>query len=98
MACFFNGRRKNKKNPMKKIILISLFAIAVCKTSIAQTAGVVVSDKPGWHMIGERHAGYKTDRDEIMIVGSRFFKQVKLKVKDAPVNITSFDVFYKNGS
>jgi hypothetical protein len=83
---------------MKKIILFSLLSIAVYNTSIGQTAGVVVSDAPGWHRIADRHAGYKTDRDEIMVVGNRFFKQIKLKVKDAPLNLISFEVYYKNGS
>ncbi len=83
---------------MKKILLLSLFSIAVFTTSIAQTPGVVVSEKPGWHRIADRHAGYNTDRDEIMVVGNRFFKQVKLKVKDAPLNLTSFEVYFKNGS
>ena len=79
---------------MKKTLLIFILAVAVFNTSNAQTAGAVVSNKPGWHKIADRHASYKADRDEIMLVGKRHFKQIKLKVEDATLNLTSFDVVY----
>jgi len=81
---------------MKKIILILSLTSAIISTSVAQTPGVVVSDKPGWHKIAERHVNYKTDRDEIVMVGNRHFKQIKIKVEDAPINLTSFEVYYSN--
>jgi hypothetical protein len=85
-----------KKNTMKKSILIFILAIAFCHTSIAQTPGVVISEKAGWHKIAERHVGLKTDRDEILVVGAGHFKQIKLKVEDAPISLTSFDVYFDN--
>ena len=83
---------------MKKLILICMLATAASITSIAQTPGVVISDKPGWHKIAERHAAFKADIDEILVVGNNHFKQIKLLVKDAPVYINSVDVYFGNGT
>src|SRR5436853_6812566 len=83
---------------MKKFILTYMLAIAAYNLSVAQTPAVVITDKPGWHKIADRHASFKADIDEIMVVGNDHFKQIKLVVKDAPVYIASVDVYFGNGT
>lgn len=61
---------------------------------LAQKPAVVVSDKPGWHKITECHVSYKTDKDEVLVVGNNHFKQVKLKAEDSSVDLKSMEVYY----
>ena len=59
--------------------MIILVAIAGSyATAIAQTPAVVISDKAGWHKIGERHVSFKKDHDEIL---ERNNMQVKFNKK-----------------
>ncbi len=81
---------------MKMKLCIALLFLAVSGASVAQTAKVVTSEKPGWHKIGERHVGFKADQDEIIVLGNDHFKQVKLKVKDASISLNSFVIYFSN--
>jgi len=83
---------------MKKFILIYMLATVAYNLSVAQTPAVVITDEPGWHKIAERHASFKADIDEIMVVGNNHFRQIKLVVKNAPVYIASVDVYFGNGT
>jgi hypothetical protein len=83
---------------MKKFLFISLLLVAFFNCAFAQTPGVVLSENAGWHKIAERHADYKSDRDEVIVVGNNHFRQIKLRVKDAPVNVASMDLYFGNGS
>ena len=83
---------------MKKIILILLLAFSPAlfiNSVYAQKPGVVTSDKAGWHKIGEVTADFKTDRDEIMVMGADKYKAIKLKATDAPIHITDMKVMYE---
>lgn len=78
-----------------KIILFVLF-LAVNSVS-AQQPGVVLSDKSGWHKIGETKVNFKTETDEIIVIGANRFSAIKIKVTEAPVNIKSFDIHFDKG-
>jgi hypothetical protein len=83
---------------MKKNFLIAL--IAVCSFSYAAVAqekvAVETNDKAGWHKITETIANLKSDRDEVMVMGADHYKAMKLKVTDAPVEITDLTVVFEN--
>lgn len=81
---------------MKKIIL-ALLTIATYTTTQAQQPNVVMSDKTGWHKIGETTADFKTEVDEIMVVGADRFGYIKIAVTDASINLESFDIIFENG-
>ena len=80
---------------MKKLINIVFLLIAGYVN--AQQPGVVVSDKSGWHKIGETSVDFKKEKDEIMVVGADRFATLKIKVTEAPLNLTSFDIYFENG-
>ena len=80
-----------------KIIVFILLLVANYNTVSAQQPGVVLSDKSGWHKIGETTANFSHEKDEILIVGASRFSQIKIKVTDAPVNIQSFDIHFDKG-
>lgn len=82
---------------MKKTILFVLLVMANCTGIFAQKPGVVLSDKQGWHKIGETTVDFKTETDEIMVMGADRFESVKIKVTDAPVNLISFEIYFENG-
>ena len=85
---------------MKKNIFLALVAIASFGYSAfaQQKAAVELSSTPGWHKITETVANLKSDRDEVVVLGADHYKAMKLKVTDAPVEITDLTVFYENDS
>ncbi len=82
---------------MKKIIIVALVAIASCTTAFSQKPGVVLSDKEGWHKIGETTVDFKTESDEIMVMGADRFGFVKIKVDDAAIKLESFEIYFESG-
>ena len=79
-----------------KLLLCVLFALAN-NAVFAQKPGVVLSDKSGWHKIGENVVNFNTETDEIIVVGATRFSAVKIKVTDAPVNLKAFDIYFDKG-
>ena len=83
---------------MKNLTIISLLLLSLCSTAIAQKqSAVVVSDKTGWHKIGETTVDFKKERDQIMIIGSNKFANISLKVLDEPIDLRDMDIFFENG-
>jgi hypothetical protein len=83
---------------MKKIMLVLvMFAVAQLNLAHAQKPGVVVSDKAGWHKVGEVKADFKMEKESIVVMGADMFKSIKLMVTDAPINIVSLKVYYEDG-
>lgn len=80
---------------MKKFIIMLLLA-ASSANMWAQTPKVVISDKDGWHKIGETVVSLDKETDKILIVGANRFASVKIKVTEAPIRLESFDIFYDN--
>jgi hypothetical protein len=83
---------------MKKIILV-FFAMSALLVNVAfaQEPSVMLSDKPGWHKIGEVKADFKMENQSISVLGKDKFKSILLKVTDAPINIEGIQVFYESG-
>lgn len=80
---------------MKKFVVM-LLLVASSANIWAQVPKVVVSDKDGWHKIGETTVSLDKETDKILIVGANRFASVKIKVTEAPIRLESFDIFYDN--
>ena len=80
-----------------KIVFV-LIGFILTSTSYAQKPTVVVSDKAGWHKIGEMTADFKADKDELVVLGADKFKSGKIMVKDAPIHIEDMTVYYEDGT
>jgi len=80
-----------------KIIVFVLLIVANYSKTFAQTPAVVLSDKEGWHKIGETIVNFNAETDEILVIGANRFSSVKIKVTDAPVNLKSFDIYFDKG-
>lgn len=83
---------------MKKVLLIALLAFGAAHSQLkAQQPAVVISDKTGWHKIGETKVDFTKDRDEVIVMGADRFASMKFKVTDAPIDITDVEVYYESG-
>ncbi|MEJ1236539.1 hypothetical protein WBG78_00335 [Chryseolinea sp. T2] len=83
---------------MKKVMIVFavLFA-AIVNFAQAQKPSVMLSDKPGWHKIGEVKADFKMEDQTIAVLGNDRFKSILLKVTDSPINIEDVTVIFENG-
>src|SRR4051812_26400887 len=79
------------------IILILFAALFNMNAALAQKPGVVISNKAGWHKIGEVTASLKTETESIIVLGADTFKAIKLKATDASVNLLMLKVYYETG-
>jgi len=53
---------------------------------------------PGdWSVIGERSVKFTSDKDVIKVHGNDLYSKLKIKVVDAPLHISDFDVIFENG-
>ena len=84
---------------MKTIFAVILTALFVWNTDIAhaQKPGVVLDNDPGWQKIGETIASFKEQDESIAVLGADEFAAIKIKVKDAPLQIERLQVFYESG-
>lgn len=83
---------------MKKIVFVMLLAfIGVHTSALAQSTKMVISDKKGWHKIGETTVDFAKDRDEVSIIGADKFASLIFKVTDAPIDLIDIEVFYESG-
>ena len=83
---------------MKKLAIILLLAMAGSYTTVnAQQPKIVVSDKSGWHKIGEVTVNFTKDRDEILVMGADKFESLKFKVLEAPIELIQMDIYFDNG-
>jgi len=83
---------------MKKIVFILLLAIVgVNNLAQAQSPRAIISDKKGWHKIGETTVDFTRDRDEISVIGADRFAALIFAVDDAPVDLMDIEVFYESG-
>lgn len=83
---------------MKRALLVSFMLSAVfINSAFGQEPSVMLSDKPGWHKIGEVKADFKMENESISVLGADKFKSILLKVTDAPINIEGLQVFYESG-
>jgi hypothetical protein len=83
---------------MNKTLIIMLLVIAGSfGIASAQQPAVMISDAAGWHKIGERTVAFKTDRDEIAVIGSDRFSTIKFKVTEAAIDLVSLEITYESG-
>ena len=80
---------------MKKIIrgltLVSLVLLTACMAGAAQSPG-------RWEVLGQREVDFRNDRDQIDVGRSEGrFKQLEVRVKDAPIEIHDMVVTFANG-
>jgi hypothetical protein len=83
---------------MKKTLILILLVIAGSfGIASAQTPAVMVSDAAGWHKIGEKTVNFKTERDEISVMGSDRFSTIKFKVTEAAIDLVSLEITFESG-
>jgi len=70
--------------------IFTFFALAV----FAMTAFTPINE---WKIIGERSVKFSSDRDVIKVGGNDWYTKLKIKVVDAPLHISNFDVIFENG-
>ena len=81
---------------MKKLFYLFIAAMSFGQIAFAQDPAVIVSTKPGWHKIGEVKADFTKENESIVVIGNDKFKAVKLKVSEAPINLSKVVVYYDN--
>jgi hypothetical protein len=90
--------RETNLNIMKRSILVlTVLLAALFSSAFAQEPSVMLSDKPGWHKIGEVKADFKMENQSISVLGKDRFQSILLKVTDAPINIVGIQVFNEAG-
>ena len=82
---------------MKTMIMMLLAFAGSIGIASAQTPAVMVSDAAGWHKIAERTVSFKTEKDEIAVIGSDRFSAIKFKVTDASIDLVSLVITYESG-
>jgi len=78
---------------MKKFLLFLLVGMG----AFAQKPAVVLNDKSGWHKIGETTVNFRTESDEIVIIGADRFISLRFKATDAPVWLSRVELFFDSG-
>src|SRR5882762_6624343 len=81
---------------MKKLFLLFIALMTFGQIAFAQKPALIASAKPGWHKIGEITADFKTEDESIVIMGNDKFKSIKLKVKEAPINLSRVLVYFED--
>jgi len=77
--------------------LLMMLGSLIAFSSYGQKPAVVTSNDPGWKKIGETSASFKKQNESIAVLGADEFTALKLRVKDAPLNIERLQVFYESG-
>lgn len=88
------------KTPLLRTILFALFALAFTPVNYAQT--VVSKPRAGtagsWRILGTVSAAHTADHDKIVVAGPYdYFRRLKFKVTDAPLNMIRMVVTYDDG-
>jgi hypothetical protein len=82
---------------MKNLAVFAVAASAIFGNAFGQKPSVVTDNEPGWRKIGETTASFKSQNESIHVIGADEFAAIKLKVTDAPLEITRLQVFYESG-
>jgi len=78
---------------MRYIKSISALAFIMTCCSFFSPAKVVAQ----WSFIGDKIAAYGTDRDVLHVTGNDAYRQVKIRVTNAPLHIIDMDIYFDNG-
>ena len=80
-------------------MILGLGVIFVFGTGFTTKEAQVDSIPPHWEQLGKRKVNYRLDRDEVFVTAREGrFRAVKLKIKNAPVNVHKAVIHYANGS
>jgi hypothetical protein len=82
---------------MRKIIIIIFAIIWTYGKSNAQKPVIIISDKTGWHKIAEQKVNFTLDKDEIIVLVSDRFSGIKLKIKDADIDLNNIEMYFEAG-
>jgi hypothetical protein len=83
---------------MRKIAMfLALAGAGIVGIAEAQVPKVVVSDKTGWHKIGETTVDFKKEKDEVIVMGADRFATIKFKVTGETIDLISAEVVYESG-
>jgi hypothetical protein len=82
---------------MKNSVLILLILMGSALKGNAQKPEIIVSDKTGWHKIGEMSVDFRTDHDEMSVMGADRFSTLIYKVRDAAITLSDFKIEYEGG-
>lgn len=82
---------------MKKLMFVLFLALAGIQHSVKAQTKIVISDKKGWHKIGETTVDFTKERDEVTVLGANRFASLIFRVDDAPVNLIDIEVVYDSG-
>ena len=66
-------------------------------SSPSMETSLIVSDKKGWHKIGERIVDFVKDHDEFIVIGADRFGAIKFKVTEAPIQLMKLEVYFESG-
>jgi hypothetical protein len=77
---------------MRHLFTLLMLLFTVATIGFGQQSGF---RKAGWHKIGEVK-DFKTDMDGIMVDGPETFQSIKIKINEAPINITKVIIYYHN--
>ena len=94
---FVYKTRPNQKDQKAKVEIWGMKTNAVPNKSAVEMPGIVLSDKKGWHKIGERTINWKMDHDEIVVIGADRFSALKLKAEFGSIDLRGIDVVYESG-
>lgn len=73
------------------------FCLTGILNSYAQKPEVILNDKEGWHKISETTVNFKSDKDEILVMGADKFKSLKFKVTQGAIDLQDLEVYYAEG-
>ncbi len=62
-----------------------------------QKPAILISDKPGWHRIGELTMNLKNDTSEIEVIGADAFSAIRLKASKGSVGLAEMIVHFEEG-
>lgn len=65
--------------------------------AVISSPAIILSDKTGWHKIGDRSVDFKTDRDDIPVHGADRFSAIKFLVTEASVDMQDLEVYFEGG-
>jgi len=78
-------------------MFLALAGAGIVGIAEAQVPKVVVSDKTGWHKIGETTVDFKKEKDEVIVMGADRFATIKFKVTGETIDLISAEVVYESG-
>lgn len=84
---------------MKKVCVVFAVMLGMfLNVAHAQKPAVVGDNEPGWKRIGQVTASFKKQNESIVVLGADKFTALKLKVREAAIDIERVQVFYESGA